>query len=139
MNLNVKKFLSLFFITFFATFFLHLLSYWSIPQLIKIDLDFLLKIYFFLLALSLVHFFILKVLFKNRLKYAGFIFTGMGLLKMALSILFLIPYIYPPKDNSIAHAMNFMFAYFVFLFFEVVFIVKNLQKTLNLPPKNDEI
>lgn len=135
MNLNVKKFLSLFLISFFATFLFHLLCYWSIPQLIHINLNFLLKIYFFLFFLSLAHFFSLRILFKKHLKYTGLIFTSMGFLKMVLSILFLIPYIYPPNDNSIAYSINFIFVYFILLFFEVVFIVKNMQRNIKITHK----
>lgn len=133
MNLNTKLFFTRFGIVFCLTLFLHLGLYWAIPNnILNLTLDFLFKTYIFLGILSIIHFYSLKYLFKKWSRYAGLFFTGLGLLKMVFSILFLLPYILPLNSQSVPFAINFMLVYFVILTFDVVFIIKSIQKNIDL-------
>ncbi len=81
-----------------------------------------------MLVLSIAHFVSLQFIFRKWSKYAGFLFTGLSFVKMALSIVFLFPYLMPLTYQSKPFALNFIFVYFVFLIFDVVFITQELKK-----------
>lgn len=128
MDLNLPKFLKYFLIFALSLFIVHWLFWRAFAQASSIDFLQIVSIHGFLIALTLVHFIFIKWFFKKWPRQAGFIFTGMSVLKMILAVLFLFPFIYPLHSLSIPLALNFIGVYLLFLSFEVVFLVKNLIK-----------
>jgi hypothetical protein len=128
MDLNLKKYIAFFLVFLSLIAILHYMLFLAFPDFIGISLKTLAEIYSFLLILNLAHFLGIKWLFIKWAKYAGFLFTGMSLVKMAVSILFLMPYIFPSTTQSIPAVLNFMGVYFLALTFEVIFIAKNMTK-----------
>ncbi len=126
MELNLKKF-SLNFLVFLTLIAaIHYLLIRSFPHFMGITIKIFTEIYAFLVILNLAHFLGIRWLFKKWAKYAGFLFTGMSLLKMGVSILFLVPYIFPSTQYSTPAVLNFIGVYFFTLAFEVIFMVKNM-------------
>jgi len=109
-------------------FGVHFLLHRAFMSLSGFTVQTLIEEYVFLTFLSAVHFFAIHWLFKKWPKYSGFIFTGLSLLKMGVSILYLFPYIFPSNSQSVIIAINFMAVYFILLMYEVVFIAKSLGK-----------
>lgn len=128
MVLNLKKYSAYLIILLTLTAAIHFLLHRAAPNFIKLSYTHLYQIYGFLAVLNLVHFIGLRWLFKKWAKFAGLLFTAMSLVKMALCVLFLFPFIFPSTDLSIALVLNFMTVYFITLAFEVVFIAKNMSK-----------
>ncbi|HBK84123.1 MAG TPA: hypothetical protein DDZ41_11120, partial [Flavobacterium sp.] len=58
----------------------------------------------------------------------GYAFLAIGIIKMALSISFLMPLITSNLKDKIPDTLNFFFCYFVFLIIESVILVKLLSK-----------
>ena len=56
------------------------------------------------------------------------LFTGLTLLKMILSVVFLLPLLISDIDGKQPDVMNFFAPYFVYLFFEVYALTSFLQK-----------
>ncbi len=130
MNLDVKQFIKSFATVFIITLIIHLFVWRSVPA-IGLTKAFFTEMYIFLLALSLAHFFCIRFMFKRWTKYAGLLFTGLGIIKIGFCVLFLLPYLIPLTDNSVPFALNFMISYFILLTFDVVFITKNIKKSIN--------
>jgi len=57
------------------------------------------------------------------------LFLGLTILKMALSIVFLLPVIFGKSDNTQLEILNFFIPYFLFLTFEIFSINNFLQKS----------
>lgn len=128
MDLNLPKFLKSFLVFALSLFILHWLFWRAFAQASSIGFLQLTSIHGFLIALTLIHFLLIKWLFRKWPRQAGFIFMGMSMLKMILAVLFLFPFIYPPNTQSIQLALNFVGIYLLFLSFEVVFLVQNMKK-----------
>ncbi len=128
MVLNLNKYITTLLAFTLLILGLHFLLSWLFPAFFLLQTNLLFSIYFFLLTINTVHFLGLKWLFQKWPRYSGFLFTAMSLLKMLVAFLFLFPFIFPSKTESIPLALNFMAAYLLFLFFEVVFLVKNMMK-----------
>lgn len=128
MTLNLSKYISSLLITALITAGIHYLVYRAAPSLIGSDPKYLFEIYIFLIILNTVHFIGLRLLFIKWAKYAGLLFTGLSLIKMGISLLFLLPYIFPSTDKSVFIVINFMTVYFIMLTVEVLFIAKSLNK-----------
>lgn len=128
MALNPKKYFAQLVILLISVFGIHYLIQRAFMSTNGFDLKTLIEIYVFLTFLSAAHFFAIYWLFKKWPKYAGFIFTGLSLLKMAVSILYLLPFIFPSNSLSVTIAINFMIVYLVLLMYEVVFVAKSLGK-----------
>lgn len=128
MVLNAKKYFIHFLVLIAGVFAVHFLIQRAFMSSFGFGFKTLIEIYVFLGFLSGVHFFAIQWLFKKWPKYSGFIFTGLSLLKMGVSILYLLPYIFPSNSQSVIIAINFMVVYLILLMYEVVFIAKSLGK-----------
>ena len=126
MKINLIKYLTSFLILIAGLFVAHFLAYRAFSNFIGISFQLLGTIYLFLLVLGVVHILAVRWLFSKWPRYAGFIFTGLSLVKMGISVLFLLPYLVSPNINALAIALNFMLIYLILLGFEVVFISKNM-------------
>lgn len=84
-------------------------------------------IYGFLFLITL--FLYISVLYINKFlpDYTGYAFMASGVLKMVFSILFLLPIIIKDDRSYVADVISFFIPYFLYLFFETVFVVKLLQ------------
>jgi len=127
MVLNLKKYIINFLIVIVLFGVIHVLFLYVFPVFIGISSKILLQIYGFLFLLNLLNFLALKWLFSQWPRYAGYLFTALSMFKMALCILFLIPYIFPSNIHSVSLVFNFMAVYLIALFFEVVYIAKNMN------------
>lgn len=65
--------------------------------------------------------FMVSIVHKYAFQSTGFAFVGAGLVKMALSIVFLSPLIFSDKPDYIGDVVAFFVPYFVFLTSEVIF------------------
>lgn len=68
------------------------------------------------------------VIRKYAFQSTGFAFVGGGLLKMALSIVFLSPLIFSDQTGYIPDVAAFFIAYFIFLTAEVLFAARLLSE-----------
>ncbi|HRW21615.1 MAG TPA: hypothetical protein PLO05_03445 [Bacteroidales bacterium] len=69
-------------------------------------------------------------LLKKRSQFVGFAFVGVSVLKMLLSTIFLYPIIKGELDNPKVYVVQFIIIYFVYLAYEVLYII-NLLKSSN--------
>jgi len=129
MTLNLRKYSSNLLVTIFITAGIHYLLFRAAPNLIGLDPKYLIETYVFLAILNIVHFIGLRWLFIKWAKYAGLLFTAISMVKMGISLLFLLPYIFPSTDKSVFIVINFMSVYLILLTVEVLFIVKSVNKT----------
>ena len=86
------------------------------------------KIYlfnFFITFISLANLYFVYYKFRD---YVGYTYLGIGIIKMALSLVFLMPLIKSDFDSKIPDTLNFFFCYFVILIIESVFFFKLLNK-----------
>lgn len=128
MVLSLKKY-TLTFLPFALVFgTIHFVLSFKTPGLLGISIPLLVKIYAFLVFLNILHFIGLRWLFMKWPRYAGLLFSALSMVKMGCCIVFLIPYIFPATQSSVAFVFNFMAVYFISLLFEVIFIAKNMNK-----------
>jgi hypothetical protein len=126
--LDLKKFLISFLTVLGGLFLMHVLLLRAIPNFMGVSYSWVTELYLFLAILTTAHFMGLRLLFKKWPKHSGFLFTGMSLLKMAVAVLYLLPYIFPAQDSSAAKALNFMASYLIILTFEVIYLTRNMLK-----------
>lgn len=102
--------------------FIHYNIVKNIPLFIPLQ-----NIYSFNLIMAIVG---LAILYFINYKFSdkvGFTFLGIGIIKMALSVSFLMPLIESNFKNKIPDTLNFFFCYFVVLIIESVFLIKLLN------------
>jgi hypothetical protein len=103
----------------------NLLALNTFPSILQFSDTVLMEIYLFLFLLNIVHFFILKILLKKWGSYAGVLFMALSLVKMFISLLFILFLIMAQVEHPISPVLNFMFLYFITLILEVLFIAKS--------------
>lgn len=86
------------------------------------------NIYFFNFILAIFGLFLLNFVYEKFNDKVGYTFLGIGVLKMALSISFLMPLIESNFQNKVPDTLNFFFCYFIFLIIESAFVIKLLNK-----------
>ena len=95
----------------------------------KIDLYFsILSIYAFNFALTFFSILALLFIQKKFSDKVGYTFLGLGVFKMMLSVVYLMPLIKSAFINKIPDTLNFFFCYFLFLLMESIITVKMLNK-----------
>lgn len=85
-------------------------------------------IYVFNYLMSLVSLGLVFLIHKYFSDKVGFAFLGLGLVKMAVSLVFLMPLIDSSINNKIPDTLNFFWTYFLFLLAESVVTVRMLNK-----------
>ena len=128
MNLNIIKYSITLVISLLVLWFINGLMLDNFPKLLLFSNNLLVDIYLFLAVLNLIHFFILKKLFVKWIKQVGFIYMALSFIKMLACILFIVINIFKEVDNPMSAVLNFMVVYFITLFIEVLFVVKNMAK-----------
>ena len=86
------------------------------------------NIYFFNIIMAIIGLAILYFINDKFKDYVGYTFLGIGILKMALSVSFLMPLIQSNYEDKIPDTLNFFFCYFTLLIIESVILVKLLNK-----------
>lgn len=86
-------------------------------------------IYIFLFLLTGILFSIINYKFSKGKKEVFSLFMGITLLKMILSILFLLPLILSEFENKQPDVFNFFIPYFIYLFFEVYMLTQLLKES----------
>lgn len=86
-------------------------------------------IYIFHVIVTLIVYTVINYKFSSGMKDVFILFMGMTLFKMLLAILFLLPLILSDFENKVPDVFNFFIPYFLYLFFEVLGLVKFLQKS----------
>lgn len=71
-------------------------------------------------------------LLKKRSSFVGFAFVGVSVVKMLLSIFFLYPIINGELENPKVYVVQFVLIYFIYLAYEVIYIVKLLNDNNSL-------
>jgi hypothetical protein len=89
--------------------------YISLPDVVYANL--------FLLLLTILFFTIYNWLKKRKTK-SPFTFLSLSFLKMILSLIFLFPVIFNNSDYSPSYIMHFFSLYFLYLFVEIIFLIK---------------
>lgn len=128
MHLNTKSFITQLTITTIASCFVFLLVLRAFPEFIKINIDQLLIIFGFMAAITLVHFLVLKLFFVKWPKHIGFLYPALSIVKSVLCLLFLIPALIPKTPLTKPYALSFMIIFFVYLFFEIIFLLRTQLK-----------
>lgn len=85
------------------------------------------SIYLFLFTITTVIVLLLMVIHKNYTEKTGFAFMAFSVLKMLFSVVFLIPLIKSDLDNKLPDTLGFFLAFFIFLAFETVFVLKMIN------------
>lgn len=88
----------------------------------------LINIYLFNFLMTVIGLAILYLMYDKFNDKVGFTFLGIGIIKMAIAVSFLMPLIKSNFSNKIPDTLNFFFCYFIFLIIESVFMVKLLNK-----------
>ena len=88
----------------------------------------LINIYLFNFLMTVMGLAILYLMYDKFNDKVGFTFLGIGIIKMAIAVSFLMPLIKSNFSNKIPDTLNFFFCYFIFLIIESVFMVKLLNK-----------
>jgi len=124
----------------------------------KETISFILRLIAFAVLLFLIHFYIIHVFFEGQLYFPIWtiyvfngilvlavysilnyksskgnekmynLFLGLTLIKMMLSIVFLLPLFFGKSNHSQLEVINFFIPYFLFLTFEIFSLNKILQK-----------
>ncbi|MCF0206699.1 MAG: hypothetical protein HUK15_04660 [Bacteroidales bacterium] len=82
----------------------------------------------FLYALTIATMLAMKFIFRKMTQgLFGYAFMAASLVKMALSVVFLIPVIKSDADYRIAYVIQFFVIYFLYLFVEVFLLAKVLR------------
>jgi Family of unknown function (DUF6168) len=127
MNLSILNFLKRFIPFSIILFFLH----FFVIEKFSSNYSFYYSIYtiylFHIITTALVCFIIIYINEKLAEK-TGFAFMALSILKMLAAILFLIPLIRIDKDQKLPDIFAFFIPYFAFLFFELTFIIKLLNR-----------
>ena len=89
--------------------------YISLPDVVYANL--------FLFLLTILFFTIYNWLKKRKTK-SPFTFLSLSFLKMILSLIFLFPVIFNNSDYSPSYIMHFFSLYFLYLFVEIIFLIK---------------
>lgn len=74
---------------------------------------------------SILVLFLINQQFKDKV---GFVFMALGILKMMVTVYFLMPLINSNFENKIPDVLQFFFCYFLFLALESIITVKQLNK-----------
>ena len=128
MKLDIKKYSLSIIAILLIIGLLNSLAINQFPTILSFTPDLLLEMYLFIGLVSIIQFYILRVLFTKQPKQIGFIYIGISLIKMIACIVFIIFKILKGVDEPISAVMNFMGLYFITLFIEVAYIVKNMTK-----------
>jgi len=95
----------------------------------KVDTFFtIFQIYFFnyiVTITSVLIVFFINLKFKDKV---GFVFMSLGILKMMISVFFLMPLINSNFENKVPDVLNFFFCYFLFLTLESLIAIRQLNK-----------
>lgn len=87
----------------------------TLPDIVYVNL--------FLLLLTILFFAIYNWLKKRKTK-SPFTFLSLSFLKMILSLIFLFPIIFNNSDYSSSYIIHFFSLYFLYLFVEIIFLIK---------------
>jgi hypothetical protein len=85
------------------------------------------NIYFFFVLVNTLEYLSLYFVSKFSFDKTGFTFMTLSVLKMLISIIFLIPIFRSKNENLIPEIINFFIPYFVFLIMGIVFSLKLIQ------------
>ncbi|MEO1010625.1 MAG: hypothetical protein AAFX53_04920 [Bacteroidota bacterium] len=86
------------------------------------------QMYLFLFLITLFGYFSLLFVHKGDSSKTGYAFMGIGFLKMLAAILFLYPMISSGKDSMLFQVFSFFIPYFLFIAFEIYFVLRLLAK-----------
>ena len=87
------------------------------------------QIYVFHVLVTTVIYTLINYRYSNGHKAIFNLFMGLTILKMVLSIAFLLPLFLSDLPNKQADVINFFIPYFIYLFFEVYSLTSFLQKS----------
>lgn len=109
---------------------LYLIQYFAVSALFPETYFFypLWSVYLFMLIATLVDYVILVFVNKNFSEYTGYTFMGLGVIKMLVAVIFLIPLIRSDTENRIPDVAIFFITYFLFLGFETYKAIQLLKK-----------
>jgi hypothetical protein len=88
----------------------------------------LLGLHIFLFLLTAAGVLATLILLKKHSTYVGYAFMGVSVLKMLFSVLFLLPVINKHIDGVKIYVLQFIVIYFVYLGFEMIYIVRLLNR-----------
>ncbi|WBL25644.1 hypothetical protein [Zunongwangia sp. HGR-M22] len=84
--------------------------------------------YSFHILATLIVYGILLIINLNFQDKTGFVFMGLGLLKMFAAVLFLLPALLNDEVSIFVQVIAFFAPYFIFLIFETTFAVKLINR-----------
>ena len=122
----IKRFLTSITYLFFISLFTGFVHFYLVKNVILFNSIY--TVYRFNFTLGFFELFFLHYVYEKYNDKVGYAFLAIGIIKMALSISFLMPLITSNLKDKIPDTLNFFFCYFVFLIIESVILVKLLSK-----------
>lgn len=107
----------------FAIPLIHFLLAALVPNVMQMTFAHLLLIYAILLALTILHLFVARLVARKFEQQASLIIIALNMLKMILSVVLLFLIVVPITGKGGAVALNFMGAYIFFLIFDSQMVI----------------
>lgn len=127
MKVSIINFLKRFLPFSFALFFIHFFVVLNFSKNYSFFYS-IYAIYLFHAITTALICFILIYINKKVSDKTGFAFMALSILKMLAAVLFLVPLIRLDKVQKLPDIIAFFIPYFAFLFFELTFIIKLLNR-----------
>lgn len=86
------------------------------------------QIYVFLVSATVITVILVGYVQKVFPDKTGFTFMGLSLIKMAAAIVFFIPLLESEVEDRTGDILNFFIPYFLFLIFEVIYLVRLINR-----------
>lgn len=102
---------------------IHFLLTALVPDIMQMTLSHLLLIYAILLALTILHLFVARLVARKFEQQASLIIVALNMLKMILSVVLLFLIVVPVTGKGGAVALNFMGAYIFYLVFDSQMVI----------------
>lgn len=102
---------------------IHFLLTALVPDVMRMTIPHLLLIYAILLALTILHLFVARLVTRKFAQQASLIIVALNMLKMILSVVLLVLVVVPITGKGGAVALNFMGAYIFFLIFDSQMVI----------------
>ena len=125
-KMMIKSYFASIFLTLILGIFFGAINYLATKEIVLYNS--IEEIYFFNFVLTLVSLFILFVINLKFNDKVGYAFLAVGIIKMAVSVVYLLPLVDSDFSNKIPDTLSFFSAYFIFLIIESIVVVRILNK-----------
>ena len=116
------------------------LIHWVLVGILSVPLprEEIFGMHLFLVVLTLLVFLVLNLVWKKGFSFVGFAFLALVIVKMAVSLAYLIPLTEPVSGYGQGVVLHFMAAYFLYLFVETWEVLKLMRRQPSKPSDAEE-